>query len=132
MDATLEFFSTLRMARGVLVKAGEDRVKEICKTHQIKLLMPCRNPSKWNSLAARSLADVVKDIEQGSLPKCSNAFFSLTELCYKEAVDILRAGNMKYYNDELGAMSRFTLSEFWARCCSCNAKIVQIAGSSFA
>ena len=103
VDATLEFFSTLRMARGVLVKAGEDRVKEICKTHQIKLLMPCRNPSKWNSLAARSLADVVKDIEQGSLPKCSNAFFSLTELCYKEAVDILRAGNMKYYNGRTGS-----------------------------
>ena len=91
------------MARGVLVKAGEDRVKEICKTHQIKLLMPCRNPSKWNSLAARSLADVVKDIEQGSLSKCLNAFFSLTELCYKEAVDILRAGNMKYYNGRTGS-----------------------------
>ena len=65
--------------------------------------MPCRNPSKWNSLAARSLADVVKDIEQGSLSKCLNAFFSLTELCYKEAVDVLRAGNMKYYNGRTGS-----------------------------
>ena len=103
VDATLEFFSTLRMARGALVKAGEERVKEFCKTHQIKLLMPCRNPSKWNSLASRSLADVVKDIEQGSLPKCLDAFFSLTELCYKEALDILRAGNMKYYNGRNGS-----------------------------
>ena len=91
------------MARGALVKAGEERVKEFCKTHQIKLLMPCRNPSKWNSLASRSLADVVKDIEQGSLPKCLDAFFSLTELCYKEALDILRAGNMKYYNGRNGS-----------------------------
>ena len=97
------FFSTLRMARGALVKAGEERVKEFCKTHQIKLLMPCRNPSKWNSLASRSLADVVKDIEQGSLPKCLDAFFSLTELCYKEALDILRAGNMKYNNGRNGS-----------------------------
>ena len=103
VEDTLDFFSTLRVARGVLVKAGEERVKEFCKTHQIKLLMPTRNPSKWNTLAARSLADVVKDIEQGSLPKCLDAFLSLTELCYREAMDILRAGNMKYYHGKNGS-----------------------------
>ena len=55
----------------------------------MRLLMPCRNPSKWNSLAARPLPDVVKDIEQALLPKCLDAFCSLAKLCYKEAPDLL-------------------------------------------